>query len=340
MLSSCNLLFSYFSAYETLSDSSKRRQLDNSRTYSAYGTNNRSKKYKHVNNWFEGGGVPWGMPNINETLTSYFFFDNMFGFGDFIMRERQSLKKNIYLKLNVSIFDAINGTTKTVNTNSSCKCGVCNGVGAIKRPNLTKCPGCGGSGVHVYQNGPFLVRSLCIKCNGTGYSNIMLCLNCNGSGYVIRNRSVSLRIPKGTRNGRQLKLVSGGNYVSGSYGDLFVKVNIEPHSKLKWINNDIHVSVPISINTCIFGGDISVPGLVKGASIQVKIPPKTDPKAPLVLKGKGPPIFGQNTSGDYVIHFVTQFPQSDTFECRSEPIGIKDKVFNIIHDIGKKFQKK
>ncbi|KAJ1613368.1 DNAJ protein [Cryptosporidium canis] len=329
------------SAYETLSDSSKRRQLDDSRKYSpgsAYGVN-MNKKYKRVNNFFEGG-IRWGMPNLDEPLASYFFLDNLFGLGDFIMKEKQNLRKNVHLVLTVSIFDVINGANKTVRTNSSCKCDVCNGIGAIHKPNTVKCLGCGGSGISIYRHGPFLVRSLCMRCSGTGYSNTALCLKCNGNGYIVRNKNISIRIPRGTRDGRQLKFISGGNFVSGSYGDLFVKINVKPHPVLKWIKDDIHVNVPISVNTCIFGGDINVPGLTKDTTIGVKIPPKTNPKIPFVLKGKGPPIFGQNSNGDYIIHFVTKFYQSDIPGGYNNSIGIKDRVFNIINDIGKKISKR
>ncbi|OII72516.1 DnaJ domain-containing protein [Cryptosporidium ubiquitum] len=328
------------SAYETLSDPSKRGHFDHSRTEPAGQAYNiyKNKKNKHSYNWFEDR--PWTMPNIDKIFTSSLLFDNLFGFEDFFRKERQNLTKNIHLKVTINIFDAINGTNKTIKTHSTCKCDVCNGVGIIKRPSATKCPNCGGSGINVYQNGPFLIKTLCMKCSGSGYSNLMLCLNCNGNGSIIKDKSVSLRIPRGTRNGRQLKLSSEGNYALGNYGDLFIKVYVKPHSKLKWIKDDIHISIPISINTCIFGGEINVPGLIKDTSMRVKIPPKTDPRIPYIIKGKGPPIFGKNTHGDYIIHFVTQCSYPDLSKTHKEKIGIKDKLINIISEINKKFQKR
>lgn len=280
------------------------------------------------------------MPNIDRVFTSSLLFDNLFGFEELFMGERQSLKKNIYFNLTLNIFDAINGANKTIKVSSSCKCLACNGVGIIKRPNRTKCPNCGGSGLNVYQNGPFLIKSLCMKCSGSGYTNLMLCLNCNGNGSIVKDKNVSLKIPKGTRNGRQLKLSSEGNYISGNYGDLFIKVHVKPHSKFKWIKDDIHINIPISINTCIFGGEINVPGLNKDTNMQVKIPPKTNPRIPYVIKGKGPPIFGKDTCGDYIIHFVTQNSQYNSSKSEKGPIGIKEKLFNIINEINKKVSKK
>lgn len=285
------------------------------------------------------------MPSIDEALASFLLFENMFGPGRgwggvAAAREKQGPRRSVHLKLTVSIFEAINGATKTVETKSSCRCSACNGAGAVKRPSAAKCPGCGGSGVTAFQNGPFLVRSLCFKCSGTGYSHATLCLSCNGSGYVTRSKSVSLRVPKGTRNGRQLRLSSGGSFVSGSCDDLFVKVHVEPHPRLKWIKDDIHVSVPVSSNTCTFGGSVSVPGLVEGASLHVKIPPNTNPKVPFVLKGRGPPISGRNARGDYVIHFVTQFPQQDASRGRGESVGIGERALSAIQEVGRRISKR
>ncbi|KAH8582837.1 uncharacterized protein ELE39_003768 [Cryptosporidium sp. chipmunk genotype I] len=335
-----NKMAKIVSAYETLSDSFKKKQFDNSGmgpTRPKYNIHKNRKK-EHVYNLFEDS--LWMMPNVDEIFANSLLFDNIFGFGNYFMRERQILRKNIYLKIKVDIFDAINGANKTVKTNSSCKCDACYGFGIIKGPKVAKCSSCGGSGLNVYQNGPLLIKSLCMNCSGTGYSNLMLCTKCNGNGSIFKAKDVLLRIPKGTRNGTQLRLSSEGNFVSGNYGDLFIKVNIKPHSKLKWIKDNIHVDIPVSINTCVFGGEINVPSLIKGTSMQVKIPPKTNPKMPYILKSKGPPIFGKDTYGDYIIHFVTQHSQSDLFKNHKESIGIKDKLLSIINELNRKVSKK
>ncbi|KAK9173879.1 DnaJ C terminal domain protein [Cryptosporidium meleagridis] len=335
-----NKMAKIVNAYETLSDSKKKKQYSSSGIGQAGQRNNiyKDRKTKQAYNWFEDN--PWMMPNIDEIFMSSSFFDNLFGLGEYFMREKQILRKNIYLNIEVDIFDAINGTSRTLKTNSSFKCDACNGIGVNKGLKIAKCSNCGGSGLNVYHNGPLLIKSLCMKCSGTGYSNLMLCVKCNGSGHIIKDKNVSLRIPRGTKDGTQLKLSSEGNFVSGNYGDLFIKVNIRPNKKLKWIKDNIHVEIPISINTCIFGGEIVVPSLIKGTNMRVKIPPKTNPRVPYILKGKGPPIFGKDTFGDYIIHFSTQNSHSDLFKNYKEPIGIKDKLLSILHELNKKVSKK
>ncbi|PHJ16285.1 c terminal region domain-containing protein, partial [Cystoisospora suis] len=107
----------------------------------------------------------------------------------------------------------------------------------------------------------------------------------------------------------QMRVPNQGHmgYRGGKPGHLFVVIHIKPHEIFKWVDDDIHVDVPLSIKQCLLGGKIDVP-TVEGGRYSLFVPPGTNPSTVKILKGKGPPKIdhskGHRHFGNLVLHFV------------------------------------
>ncbi|KAF7458405.1 molecular chaperone DnaJ [Cryptosporidium felis] len=286
------------SAYETLINSSEKLNDGETRKYRP---NYSQFKHKQINIWKNHS--PWVFHNIDELLNKHLFHD-FFETSQSFIKEKGNL--DIYEQLELDIFDSINGTNRAVKINQLCKCIHCDGTGLIKHGGYI-CSNCNGSGRRIRYIGALLVESSCIKCYGMGLLDSILCFNCNGDGSITNHKSLVIEIPKGIKTGQRIIIPKKGHFISGNYGDLIINVKVKPHSKLIWVNNDIHIYLPISLETCMKGGEIQIPDL-KNGNMRVAIPPKTDPNVPFILTAKGPPIFKKNKNGDYIIHFITNIP--------------------------------
>jgi curved DNA-binding protein len=67
----------------------------------------------------------------------------------------------------------------------------------------------------------------------------------------------------------------------------------------------------ISFSQAALGTRLEVPTL-EGKSLQVKIPPGTQPQAKLRLKGYGLPPLGDKTQGDQIVKIILEVPQKLT----------------------------
>lgn len=95
------------------------------------------------------------------------------------------------------------------------------------------------------------------------------------------------RIPKGTINGQRLRLAGkGGKGLNGGKdGDLYLTINLHPHSLFRADKHDLYVDVPISPWEAVLGTTIKVPTL--SGAVQLKIPSGTRAGQQLRLAGRG-----------------------------------------------------
>ena len=72
---------------------------------------------------------------------------------------------------------------------------------------------------------------------------------CKGTGTRSQPRALDLDFPAGIRSGMELRISAQGHAgVRGARsGDLFVKVNIRPHPRFNLVQDDIHVTVPLTL---------------------------------------------------------------------------------------------
>lgn len=149
---------------------------------------------------------------------------------------------------------------------------------------------------------------ICPKCNGHKFANGQKCTYCNGLGEHIINKKITIKIPKGLKNGAKLRIKGEGQrgQNGGDNGNLYVIVNIEKNDELNIKNGVVYYSANISPYTAILGGNVNVPTLWGEATI--KIPPLTKANQSFKLIDVGVMNDKTNKKGDQIVKIVIQIP--------------------------------
>ena len=107
--------------------------------------------------------------------------------------------------------------------------------------------------------------------------------------------AVNIVIPKGIPDGGQVryeKIIDGAS--------LLVEFKIEPNLKFDRKLNDLYSNHPISVLDLIVGTTFEFT-TISGKTLEVKVPPKTQPYMQLKIAGQGMPINGITQYGDQII---------------------------------------
>lgn len=127
------------------------------------------------------------------------------------------------------------------------------------------------------------------------------------SGAKEDSSKLSVTVPAGVREGQRLKLTGEGDRISsGTAGDLYVIIQIQPHMLFEREDADVILEVPVSFTQAILGAEVEIPTLFGKA--QIKVPPGTHTGQVLRLKGKGFPKLGAGTSGDMLVRILVDTP--------------------------------
>jgi molecular chaperone DnaJ len=262
-----------------------------------------------------GGGPRGGFGGGQGDFGSAFsdVFDDLF--GDFMGggrgggRQRASRGSDLRYNLRISLEDAYNGLTKTINVPSSVTCDTCDGTGAEGGSEPTTCPTCSGMGKVRAQQGFFTVERTCPTCSGTGQIIKNPCGSCRGAGRVERERALSVNIPAGVETGTKIRLAGEGEagMRGGPSGDLYIFIEVRDHNLFVRDGTNLYCRVPVSIATAALGGDIEVPTMDGGRS-RVKIPAGSQSGRQMRLRGKGMPALRGGGSGDMMIELAVETP--------------------------------
>jgi molecular chaperone DnaJ len=262
-----------------------------------------------------GGGPRGGFGGGQGDFASAFsdVFDDLF--GDFMGggrgggRQRASRGSDLRYNLRITLEDAYNGLTKTINVPSSVTCDTCDGTGAEGGSEPTTCPTCSGMGKVRAQQGFFTVERTCPTCSGTGQIIKNPCGSCRGAGRVERERALSVNIPAGVETGTKIRLAGEGEagMRGGPSGDLYIFIEVRDHNLFVRDGTNLYCRVPVSIATAALGGDIEVPTMDGGRS-RVKIPAGSQSGRQMRLRGKGMPALRGGGSGDMMIELAVETP--------------------------------
>jgi molecular chaperone DnaJ len=262
-----------------------------------------------------GGGPRGGFGGGQGDFGSAFsdVFDDLF--GDFMGggrgggRQRASRGSDLRYNLRITLEDAYNGLTKTINVPSSVTCDTCDGTGAEGGSDPTTCPTCSGMGKVRAQQGFFTVERTCPTCSGTGQIIKNPCSSCRGAGRVERERALSVNIPAGVETGTKIRLAGEGEagMRGGPSGDLYIFIEVRDHNLFVRDGTNLYCRVPVSIATAALGGDIEVPTMDGGRS-RVKIPAGSQSGRQMRLRGKGMPALRGGGSGDMLIELAVETP--------------------------------
>src|SRR5438477_6911444 len=231
--------------------------------------------------------------------------------------------------LDLSLEEAARGAEVKIRIPALDTCETCHGSGAKPGTSPKTCPTCHGRGEVRVSQGFFSIQQTCPACHGTGKIIPDPCVTCHGVGRVKKHKTLSVKIPAGVDQDDRIRLTGEGEagMNGGPPGDLYVVVNLKPHTVFQREGADLHCEMPISFATAALGGEIEIPTLDGHAKI--KIPPETQTGQVFRLRGKGIKQVRGTTYGDLFCHVAVETPVNLTAQQREllrefEAINDKD----------------
>jgi len=126
--------------------------------------------------------------------------------------------------------------------------------------------------------------------HGSAHNITLHAPDVNNQGRVItRERTLSVRIPKGVKQGQQIRLSGQGSpgVGGGGAGDLYLEVEFKPHRLYRAEGHDIYLELPLAPWEAALGATIKAP--TPTGTIDLKIPAGSSSGRQLRLKGRGIP---------------------------------------------------
>lgn len=290
-------------AHEVLSDARKRA------AYDQFG-------HAGVDPSMGGGGPGFGAGAGGANFSDIFgdVFGDIFGGGGgragAAGGQRVYRGADLRYNLDLSLEDAVRGTTVKIRVPTMVKCETCEGSGAKKGSKPTTCTTCGGHGQVRMQQGFFSVQQTCPNCRGTGTIISDPCGDCHGQGRIKESKTLSVKVPSGVDNGDRIRLAGEGEAGEngGPPGDLYVQIRVKEHAIFKRDDSDLYCEVPISFSTAALGGELEVPTL--DGRVKLKIPEETQTGKLFRMRGKGVKPVRGGAVGDLLCRVMVETPSN------------------------------
>lgn len=140
---------------------------------------------------------------------------------------------------------------------------------------------------------------------------------------VNRTRTLKVSIPKGIRQGQQIRLSGQGaeGRGGGKKGDLYLEVEFRSHRHYRVEGADVYLELPLAPWEAALGAKIKVPTPV--GVIDLKIPANSQAGKKLRLKGRGIP---SKVPGDLYVVVQIALPPADDDKTREIYERMKDEL--------------
>ena len=288
-------------AYDVLSDPQKKSMYDR------FGTTDAAQGF--------GGYQPVDMSDIFGGMGDIFssFFGGMGGGRGAQQRRRDGRDMGIGLRLTLE--EVASGAKKDIVYDRLAPCEECGGSGAAEDGQEVECPTCHGQGRVVSVQHTFLgdmqTATTCPDCGGSGRTIDKPCPECQGQGRVPDRAHLTIEIPKGIRDGQQVRIQGHGEAgMNGApSGDLIATVRIDPHEYFERDGDHLHTRANVSAVQAMLGAEITVTGILEGEVVSVRVPAGCQPGQTLRIKGYGLPRFRKGDKrGDLLVHMNVVVP--------------------------------
>ena len=252
-------------AYEVLSDNSKRADYDRLNRYYNYSSTKKTESktttepnFKNTKEKKEETKHSSFNFNWEDFLSKYKEYTNKFEQDRKENHQKHEEKraeygyakrgKDINTDVEVTIAEAINGTTKVIN---------------------------------------MLNTEVCSHCGGRKFVNGSTCSHCKGKGETSDYKRFTVKIPAGVKDNSKIRLSGEGTkgQYGGKNGDLYITVHIKSPLDYKTDGNNILKTVTIAPYEAVLGGNISVKTL--DGNVNVRITPNTQNGQKIRLSGCG-----------------------------------------------------
>lgn len=303
-------------AYRVLSDPEKREKYDRLRQAHRQGgagfsfedlfggeqskSSRSSRRTKGAE--FDGGGLGD-------------LFSNIFGGGGGAGQEYSSPQRghDVHSRVTISFEKAARGGKVSVKIPRQSECVRCGGTGAAPGSQVDICPQCGGRGKVSTSGGGFSRTRSCPHCFGRGKIIQNPCAVCHGDGTVERQSTVEVDIPPGIEDGKKLRLRGMGEPGSagGDDGDLILEVKVQEHPSFRREGLDVYSTVTIEMVNAALGTNVDAE--IMDGTVNVKVPPGTQPGQKLRLQGRGLKD-AQGRKGDHFVEVDVEIPERLTKE--------------------------
>ena len=221
-------------AYEILSNSAKKADYDTARRFYSYASGTKKeeteKKFTEQKNTYQ---------------------DKRTWRDIFTKTPKTPLPKkgdDIYSDVEISIFEAMSGTTKVIN---------------------------------------MLQTNLCPKCKGRKFVNGAECHYCKGKGETSTYKRFSVKIPAGIKNHSKIRLAGEGEkgINGGTNGDLYLTIHIREQKNYKTDGLNILKTIAITPYEAVLGASLQVPTL--RGNVLLRVAPNTKNGQKIRISGCG-----------------------------------------------------
>lgn len=153
----------------------------------------------------------------------------------------------------------------------------------------------------------------CSKCHGRKFANGSICPICKGSGEVSAHKKISVRIPEHVKQGAKIRIPGEGNQGvnGGKNGDLYLIIKIDTeNSKFKYDGINILQTIPVQPHEAVLGCNIEVPTIDGHVSMKLMSGTMNGQKYRLAKQG----IEKNGEKGDMIITISIEIPKNLTKE--------------------------
>jgi len=261
-------------AHEVLSDPHKRAQYDR------FGDQWKSYSQQGHGDPFAGARAPGGGAGYTVNLgeeSLQDLFESLFGGWNNRSERAAKSGEDVEYGLDLTLEEAVHGTTKRYQVTVEDVCKQCNGSGTTRD-----------------QRGNYTLGAACPECRGHGRVRSM--------------RRGEVTIPPGVTDGKRIRLAGQGAAGStGTRGDLFFVVRIKPHPEIDRQGNDLYVDVAIPFTVAALGGEVNVHTLNGDRTLQVPAGVQSGQK--IRISGQGMPALKGQKSGDMYARVKVSVPR-------------------------------
>jgi molecular chaperone DnaJ len=168
------------------------------------------------------------------------------------------------------------------------------------------------------------MTSICPQCQGKGKTITTPCSDCRGQGRIKKKQQVTIKVPAGVDNGMRLRMGGYGDAGEGggAPGDLYVFINVEPHSVFQREGDDVVVELPITFSEAALGAKKELP-TVLGGSCRITVPEGSQSGKIFRVKGEGAPNVHGKGRGDMLVEIIVE-----------TPVGLNEQQKDLLRQFG------
>ncbi|HET6389604.1 DnaJ C-terminal domain-containing protein [Hyphomicrobium sp.] len=111
----------------------------------------------------------------------------------------------------------------------------------------------------------------------------------DGGHVLVRDKSLTVQIPKGVTEGQSIRLQGQGSpgMGGGPAGDLYLEIRFRPHPLYRVVGKDLYLDLPVAPWEAALGASVKMP--TPSGAIMLKIPPGSAHGRELRVRGRGIP---------------------------------------------------